>query len=222
MIAPGDRIAVGVSGGKDSLLLLTLLARLRDFLPAPFSLHAVTLSMGFEGMDFAPLEAYCAALDVPFTLVPTNLGHVLFETRREKNPCALCANMRRGILHKTATALGCHKVALGHHKDDAVETFVMSLFFEGRISCFRPVTWLDRQEVTLIRPMLYIEEADIVAAKTRLRLPVVHNPCPANGFTKRQEVKELLESWGHERRDMLFGAMKRLPLPGWGQITDNR
>ncbi len=217
MIQPGDRIAVGVSGGKDSLLVLTALAHLRRFFPAPFELEAITLDMGFGGADFSPLADYCAMLDVPFTLVPTNIGEIVFNIRREPHPCSLCANLRRGILCNSALERGCKKIALGHHMDDASETFLMSLLYEGRISCFKPVTWLDRKEVTLIRPLLYVAEEE--AVRMAKHMPVVHNPCPANGYTKRQEAKELLRSLGHEGDNLpklLFQAMQRYPLEGWG------
>ncbi len=223
MIVPGDRVAVGVSGGKDSLLLLYTLAKLRAFFPIPFSLEAVTLSMGFEGVDLTGIERLCASLDVPYHVVPTQLGKILFETRKEKNPCSLCAKMRRGILHNTAVSLGCNKVALGHHFDDAVETFFLSLFFEGRLSCFQPVSYLDRKELTLVRPLLYLTEAEVRASAVRQSLPICHNPCPANGHTKRQEVKELLKQMERQYPDLrarIFGAMQRLPLEGWETPQD--
>lgn len=219
MIREGDRIAVGVSGGKDSLLTLAALAHLRRFFPASYALEAVTLDLGFGEADYAPLAEYCVRLDVPFTLVPTNIGEIVFDIRKEPNPCSLCANLRRGILYSKAKELGCGKVALGHHLEDASETFLMSLLYEGRISCFRPVTWLDRQDVTVIRPLLYVRERDAVAAAAEL--PVVSNPCPANGHTKRQEAKELLRSLGGESRDTartVFQAMQRYPLSGWETI----
>ncbi len=218
MIQAGDRVAVGVSGGKDSLLLLYTLAKLRAFFPAPFEVEAVTLSMGFEGCDFSPVAALCGELGVRHTLVPTQLGKILFETRKEKNPCSLCAKMRRGILHNAAVSLDCNKVALGHHFDDAAETFMLSLFFEGRLSCFQPVSYLDRKQLTLIRPLLYLHESEVRAVVRREALPVCHNPCPANGNTKRQEVKELLstlEAQFPDLRTRIFGAMQRLPLDGW-------
>lgn len=218
MIQEGDRVAVGVSGGKDSLLLLASLARLSRFYPQKFTVEAFTVDMGIEGMDFSGVEEFCRQLEVPFHRIPTQINKVIFETRQEKNPCALCAKMRRGSLHEALLEHGIHKIALGHHYDDAVETFFLSLFYEGRISCFHPLTYLDRTDVTQIRPMLYISENMVKDAAKRLNLPVVHNPCPANGFTKRQEVKELiaeLEDRYPKLKEYVFSSMQRLPLPNW-------
>lgn len=218
MISPGDRVAVGVSGGKDSLTLLAALARLARFYPGGFSVEAFSVDLGIPGMDLAPLADYCRDLGVPFHRIPTQMYHVIFETRREKNPCALCAKMRRGSLHTALQAAGIHKVALGHHYDDAVETFFLSLFYEGRLSCFQPVTYLDRTDIAQIRPLLYVSEAMIRDAAARLRLPVLHNPCPADGHTKRQEVKELIASLERQYpklKEYVFASMQRLPLGGW-------
>ena len=222
MIAPGDHVCVGVSGGKDSLLLLYLLAELRRFYPKPFTLTAVTLDMRFEGKsgDFSGVEALCKQLDVPFILQPTDIGEVVFTYRQESNPCSLCANLRRGHLYSAAKEAGCNKVALGHQLDDAVETTMLSLLYEGRLSCFSPVSYLSRMELTLIRPMLYIYEKDVMNLCSRLSLPVYKNPCPANGQTKRQDIKELLLRLSREQglpdiKQKIFGAMQRLPLPGW-------
>lgn len=219
MIQAGDRVAVGVSGGKDSLTLLAALARLAQFYPQPFTLEAFTVDMGMPGMDFGPVAAYCQAIGVPFHLIPTQIGKVLFETRKEKNPCALCAKMRRGTLHQALLASGITKIALGHHYDDAVETFFLSLFYESRLSCFRPVTYLDRAGITQIRPLLYVSERMIRETAARLNLPVVPNTCPADGGTKRQEVKELVASLSGQYpglKNSVFSAMQRLPLEGWG------
>ena len=225
MIAAGDRIAVGVSGGKDSLTLLAVLARLRQFYPLPFELEAVTVDMGMPGMDFAPVADWCARLGVPYTRVPTEIGHIIFDLRREKNPCALCAKMRRGALHDAMLERGLNKVALGHHFDDAVETFFLSLFYEGRLSCFQPVTDLDRTGIVQIRPLLYCGEGMIRSAAERLGFPVVHNPCPADGSTRRQEVKELVAELSQRYprlKDYVFGSMQRLPLPEWGPKVPRR
>ncbi|MEG2858061.1 MAG: tRNA 2-thiocytidine biosynthesis TtcA family protein, partial [Clostridia bacterium] len=192
MIDDGDTIAVGVSGGKDSVLLLNALACLKSFYPKKYTLHAITIDMGMDGVDFTPIAEMCAKLGVPYTTIRTNLKEIIFDIRCEKNPCSLCAKMRRGILHDAALDAGCNKVALGHHFDDAVETFMLSQVFEGRLSCFMPVTYLDRTKITLIRPLLYVHESMVRGTVTRLSLPVVSNPCPANGNTKRQEIKELL------------------------------
>lgn len=218
MIRPGDKIAVGVSGGKDSLTLLRVLAELRRFYPQPFQLYAITLSMGYEDMDFSPVAQLCRELDVPFILRETDIKSVIFDIRKEQNPCALCAKMRRGALHEEALKLGCHKVALGHHFDDAVETFLLSLIYEGRLSCFQPVTYLDRTDITLIRPLLYVEESAIRRFAAKEQLPVVFNPCPADKHTKREDVKQLLcrlETTYPALRQHIFGGLRRSPLPGW-------
>jgi len=218
MIEAGDKIAVGISGGKDSLALLVLLANLRKFYPKSFTLQAITIDMGLPNMDFAPVQVLCDTLEVPYTRVETQIGPVVFEQRKEKNPCSMCAKMRRGILNETLLKLGCTKLALGHHYDDAVETFLMSLLYEGRISCFQPVTLMDRAGVTQIRPMLYISEESIARFALRQALPVVENTCPADKNTKREEIKQLLESLAKTYPDLrakVFGAMQRQPLPGW-------
>ena len=218
LIEEGDRIGVGVSGGKDSLLLLYALALYRKFSKAHFSLVGLTLTMGLSPMDTSGIRALCDRLEVEYIVRETQIGKVIFEERREKNPCSLCAKMRRGALNELAKEVGCNKVALGHHYDDAVETFFLSLFYEGRLSCFHPVTYLDRMDITQIRPLLYVSEAMVREAAQRLQLPVVHNPCPADGATKRQEVKDLiagLEGQYPKLKEYTFAAMQRLPLPGW-------
>lgn len=223
MIAPGDHIAVGVSGGKDSLCLLAALARLQTFYPVPFTIEAITLDMG-SGQDFSQVEDFCRTLSIPFTLIPSEIHHIIFDIRKEKNPCSMCAKMRRGALHSALKERGISKIALGHHYDDAIETFYLCLFYEGRLGCFQPVTWLDRTEITQIRPLLYCGESLIKRAAKRHNLPVVHNPCPANGNTKRQELKDLiaqLEERFPNLRGKTFGAMQRLPLPHW-QPADTR
>ena len=218
MIEAGDRIAVGVSGGKDSLALLALMAGLQKYYPKPFKLEAVTIDMGM-GMDFSPVAAFCERLGVPYTCVKTEIGPIIFEYRKEKNPCSMCSKMRRGALHDTLKEKGFNKVALGHHYDDAVETFLLSLFYEGRISCFEPVTYLSRADLTQIRPMLYVGEKAVQSFAARMELPVVENRCPADNNTKRQEVKELLAKLQKQHPDLktkIFGAMQRFPLPQWG------
>ena len=220
MIKPGDRVAVGVSGGKDSLVLLSALAAMRRFYPVPYEVEAVTIDPGIDGMDFTPVSRLCETLGVPHTVVKTRLKEIIFDIRRESNPCSLCAKMRRGALPDAALARDCRVIALGHNRDDAVETLLLSEIYEGRISCFLPVTYLDRKDVTVIRPMMYAPEKLVRACARSMALPVVENPCPANGNTKRQYVKELLrtldrESPGLEER--LFGAMQRLPLEGWAK-----
>ena len=189
----------------------------------------VTVDMGpVEGgpsMDFGPVAAYCESIGVPFTLISSEISHIIFDLRKEKNPCSMCAKMRRGALHNAILDKGIHKIALGHHFDDAVETFFLSLFYEGRLSCFQPVTDLTRTGITQIRPLLYCGEGMVRGAAQRGHLPVVHNPCPADGFTKRQEVKELVAELEHTYpglKERVFGAMQRLPLPEWGPIEHRR
>lgn len=225
MIAPNDRLAVGVSGGKDSLLTLVALAQLRRFYPIPFTLEAITLEMGMPGMDFSPVAALCEKLEVPYQRIQVPVYQIVFEERREKNPCSLCAKLRRGSLNTALTERGIHKIALGHHYDDAIETLLMNLLFEGRISCFQPVTYLNRTGVTQIRPLLYCREDEIRRTAERLRLPVVHNPCPADGSSRRQEVKELigqLEKTYPDLKQKLFGSIQRYPLYGWALNGDER
>lgn len=224
LIEPGDRVAVGVSGGKDSLLLLHALSLYRKFSHKDFTLMAFTISMGLEPFDLSGIHRLCQELDIPYVVKQTEIGDIIFNKRKEKNPCALCAKMRRGSLHTALREAGIHKVALGHHYDDAVETFFLSLFYEGRLSCFHPVTYLDRMDITQIRPLLYVSEAMVREAAQRLQLPVVHNPCPADGATKRQEVKDLiagLEGQYPKLKEYTFAAMQRLPLPGW-EVEDLR
>ena len=218
MIEAGDRIAVGVSGGKDSLALLVALANLRKFYPKPYEVVAITLEMGYEEMDFSAVQALCDSLGVEYIRVPTQIKQIVFDIRKEPSPCSLCAKLRRGALHEAALAAGCRKVALGHHFDDVVETYMLSLVYEGRISCFKPVTYLDRKGITLIRPLLYTPEYYIRSFARRMELPIVENPCPADGNTKRQEVKELLRSLEQTHkglRERIFGAIQRYPLDGW-------
>lgn len=217
MIQANDRIGVGVSGGKDSLALLVFLAELRKYNHNPFYLEAITIDMGL-GMDYSGIESLCQQLDVPFTLVKTQIGPIIFEHRKEKNPCSMCAKMRRGALNQALLDKDMNKLALGHHYDDAVETFMMSLLYEGRISCFQPVTDLDRTGIVQIRPMLYIHEKTIDTFASRSNLPVLSNRCPVDKYTKREEIKKLvyeLSATYPELKERIFGAMQRLPLPEW-------
>ena len=218
MIKPDDRIGVGVSGGKDSLVLLVLLAELRKYNHNPFRLEAITIDMGL-GMDYTEIENLCKKLDVPFHLIKTEIAPIIFDHRKEKNPCSMCSKMRRGALNQALLDLGLNKLALGHHYDDAVETFVMSLIYEGRISCFQPVTDLDRTGIIQIRPMLYIHEKTVDSFATRQNLPVLANRCPVDKNTKREEIKQLvydLSATYPDLKERIFGAMQRLPLPEWG------
>lgn len=222
MISAGDRIAVGISGGKDSMLLLVALNHLKSYYPLPFELEAITIELGFAGMDFTPVKEMCAQLGIPYTCLKTDIKEIVFDVRREDNPCSLCSKMRRGAINDAITQRGITKLALGHHFDDAVETFMMSLLFEGRLSCFRPVTYLDRSGVTQIRPLIYAGEQKIANLAAELQLPIVENPCPMDKTSKRYEIKKLLSAMCSEYPDMkskIFGAMQRLPLPGWEKET---
>lgn len=224
MITGGDRVAIGLSGGKDSLVLVEALTRLRSVSPVKFELHAITVDLGFPGTDFSGLAAFLAERDVSFTVVPTQIGRIVFDVRREENPCALCANMRRGALNRAALSLGCTKVALAHHMDDAIETMLMGLFFEGRLHCFSPATWLSRSVLTVIRPLVYVRERDISDYAARNELPVLANPCPANHQTRREDVKRLvaeLESRFPGARISMAAAIrgKSGNLP-WGLLSN--
>ena len=217
MIHAGDRIAVGVSGGKDSLVLLVLLAGLKKYFNKPFELEAITIDMGL-GMDYSAIQALCDKWEVPYTVIKTEIGPIIFDYRKEKNPCSMCSKMRRGALNQAILDKGFNKLALGHHYDDAVETFMMSLIYEGRISCFQPVTNLDRTGVVQIRPMLYIHEKTVDNFAKRLDLPVLANRCPVDKHTKREEIKQLiydLSATYPDLRERIFGAMQRFPLPEW-------
>lgn len=220
MIEAGDKIAVGVSGGKDSLALLYVLAKLRDFYPKPFSLLAVTLDYQFNGVaeDYAGIEALCKELKVEYIVRRTNLWEVIFETRKEKNPCSLCAKMRRGLLHDTAVANGCNKVALGHHLDDAAETFLMNLLNGGNIGCFSPVSYLSNKKLYLIRPLIFAYEKDVAAAARRAELPVVKSRCPMDKGSNRQSMKELLDALEKDYpavRKKIVGALERSHIDNW-------
>jgi tRNA(Ile)-lysidine synthase TilS/MesJ len=217
MIEEGDRIGVGVSGGKDSVALLAFLAELRKYNDKAFDVEAITIDMGL-GMDYTPIADWCEKLDVKFNLIQTQIGPIIFEHRKEKNPCSMCAKMRRGALNQALLDRGMNKLALGHHYDDAVETFMMSLIYEGRISCFQPVTDLDRTGIIQIRPMLYIHEKTIDSFVTRNELPVITNRCPVDKYTKREEIKQLvydLSATYPDLKERIFGAMQRFPLPEW-------
>ena len=220
MIADGDKIAVGISGGKDSLTLLASLAALRRFYPAKFDLVALTVDMGFEGVDLSPIATFCQALDVPFIVEKTDIAKVIFEIRKESNPCSLCAKMRRGALHARAKAEGCNKIALGHHFDDAVETFMLNLFHEGRLGCFSPVTYLSRRDLTLIRPLLYAQEKDVryYVKHADPSLPVMKSPCPEDGETERETMKVMLRDLERKYpglRHRIFGALCKGNVDGF-------
>ena len=221
MIKAGDKIAVGISGGKDSLTLLCALAQLRRFYTEPFELVGISVDMGLDGMDFSGVEQLCARLEVPFHRVETQISKIIFDVRKEKNPCSLCAKMRRGALHSAAKELGCNKVALGHHFDDVVETFMLNLFFEGRLGCFQPVTYLSRMDIHLIRPMIYMPEKDVRYFASKTELPIVKSTCPADGETEREEMKKLLATLERQNKGLryrIFGAIQRGNIDGFREF----
>ena len=225
MIEAGDAIAVGISGGKDSLILLAALRCLQRYYPKPFTLLGITIDAGFPDMDFTPVAAWCEEIGVPFITVKTDIREIVFDVRQEQNPCSLCSKLRKGALNNAALANGCNKVALGHHYDDAINTFFMSLIFEGRLSTFQPVTFLDRSGVTQIRPLLYAPESRIKGLVKTMELPVVKSTCPMDTDSKRREIQQLvadLQKQYPEVKKKAFGAIQRLPLPGWEKAEGRR
>ena len=218
MIEEGDRIAVGISGGKDSLALLASLARLRLFYPKKFEVVGITVDMGCEGADHTPIKEFCEGLGVEYLVEKTEIAKIIFDVRRESNPCSLCAKMRRGSLHAAAVNAGCNKVALGHHFDDAVETFMMNLFFEGRIGCFSPKSYLSNRKITLIRPLIYAQEKDVRYFARRQELPVQASLCPEDHATEREKMKNLLRELEKENdglRHRVFHAMCKHGVDGF-------
>lgn len=208
MIQDGDKIAVGVSGGKDSIALLSTLQTYRRFSKAKFQLMAINIDLGFKDINQDEVQAlrdYCASIDVELIIEPTEIAHIIFEDRKEKSPCSLCSKMRRGTLNSVAIANNCNKIALGHHADDVAETMLMSLLFEGRFSTFAPMSYMDRSGITLIRPFIYVEEREINCAVKANNLPIVHNPCPRDKFTKRQDMKLLIREF-----DKKYGSKKKI------------
>lgn len=227
LIQDGDRIAVGVSGGKDSLVLLKGLVMLKRFIGINYDVVAITLDPGFNGKwgDYSPVDEMCKEMGIPFVLKRTQIGEIVFDVRNESNPCSLCARMRRGALHDAAKEANCNKIALGHHYNDAVETFVMNLFNEGRIGCFSPISYLSRKDITMIRPMVFAPEKEVRRAAERNQLPIVKSKCPADGHTSREKTKEFLAMREREDKgftDRLFGAMRRAGIDGWGFPEDKK
>ena len=194
MIEGGDHIAVGISGGKDSLTLLYGLNGLMRFYPERFTIHAVTVDLGFQNLNLEKIQSLCQELNIDYTIVKTDIADIIFNQRKETNPCSLCAKMRKGALNEAIKKAGCNKVAYAHHKDDVVETMLMSLVFEGRIHTFNPVTYLDRMDLTVIRPLIYMNEADVVGFVNKFQIPVVKSPCPADGNTRREYIKNVLKN----------------------------
>lgn len=218
MIAQGEKVAIALSGGKDSMLLLHAMKHLSRYHPAQFELIAIFIDLGFDNINIEAMKTECEKLQVPLVIRKTDIAPLVFEIREESNPCALCAKMRRGAIHDAAIENGCRTIALGHHRDDAVETFAMNLIYEGRIGCFQPVTYLDRKDVRAIRPMIYLSERQIANTVERLGIPTVKNPCPMDHTSMRKETKDLLKE-AEERfpglSDKLFGAIQRSELQGW-------
>lgn len=218
MIEEGDRIAIGISGGKDSLTLLHALSALKNFYPKRFEIHAITIDLGFNNLDLSKVKSMCEELNVPYTVIKTEIAEIVFEARKESNPCSLCAKMRKGSLNYAIKELNCNKVAYAHHKDDVVETMMLSLIYEGRFHTFAPVTYLDRMEISVIRPLIYVNEADVIGFVNKYNLPVVKSPCPADGYTKREYVKELVRSINLDApgvKNRMFTAIKDSELSGW-------
>ncbi|WP_042355647.1 tRNA 2-thiocytidine biosynthesis TtcA family protein [Bacillus rubiinfantis] len=219
MIEEGDRVAIGLSGGKDSSTLLSILTILREQLPFHFELIPITLSLGFEDMDMMPLKKFVNELGHELYIKETNISQVVFDYKKEKNPCSLCANLRRGTLFDYATSLNCNKLAYGHHLDDGIETFFMNLIYGGKLAVFKPKTYLDRANITLIRPMLAIEEKTIIHFVKAKNIPVIHNPCPADKHTKREEMKDLVKtlsaSYPDLRQKFMSGAMNVQEADFW-------
>lgn len=225
LIEDNDHIAVGVSGGKDSLTLLYALNGLKRFYSHPFTLSAITVDLGLGTMNLEPIKELCAKLEIPYSIVPTEIGTILFETRKEKNPCSLCAKMRKGALNQKALELGCNKIAYAHHRDDVIETMLMSLFYEGRFHCFSPTTNLDVTGLSVIRPMVYVTEADVIGFQRRFQLPVCKNPCPMDGYSKRQYIKELIRQMQKDNpylKDCLFHAVTEGTLKEWAPLLERR
>lgn len=224
LIHDGDRICVGVSGGKDSVILLNGLILLKRFIGIDYSLTAVTLDPGFNGEtgDYSPIAELCESSGIEYHVIPTQIGEIVFNVRNETNPCSLCARMRRGALHDATLKYGCNKIALGHNFDDAVETFMMNLFTEGRIGCFSPIAYLSRKQIHLIRPLVFAPEREIRKTALKCGLPIIKSKCPADGHTNRQSMKEFLaekEKADHGFKDRIFGAMRRSNIDGWGGIN---
>lgn len=224
MISEGDRIAVGISGGKDSLTLLYALHGLKRFYPERFEIHAVTVDLGFQNLDLTRIEEICRdELQIPYTIVRTDIADIIFEQRKESNPCSLCAKMRKGALNEAIKREGCNKVAYAHHKDDVVETMLLSLIYEGRFHTFSPVTYLDRMDLTVIRPLLYMNESDVIGFVNKNQVPVVKSPCPADGYTRREYVKQLLRRLNQENpgvKERMFTAIVNGKLEGWPERLD--
>lgn len=219
MIEEGDKIAIGISGGKDSLTLLYALNGLKRFYPKHFDIIAISVDLGFKNVSFDKIKALCDDLGVDYHVINTDISQIVFDDRKESNPCSLCAKMRKGALNDLAKSLNCNKIAYAHHEDDVVETYIMSLIYEGRMHTFRPVTYLDRMDLTVIRPLVYMKEADVIGFVNKENVPVLKSPCPVDGYTKREYVKNLIKDINNDApgvKERIFTALQSSDLDGWG------
>ena len=222
MIDENDKIAIGISGGKDSLTLLYALSRLRRFYPQKFDVVAITVDLGFDNLNLDRIKDLCNELNVEYYVEKTEIAKIVFEERKESNPCSLCAKMRKGALNEAMKKIGCNKIAYAHHKDDVVDTMIMSLIYEGRFHTFSPVTFLDRTGLIVIRPLMYMNEADVIGFVNKYNVPVVKSPCPADKHTKREYVKNLVREINHETpgvKERMFTAIKNSNIKGWSDIN---
>lgn len=218
MIEENDRIAIGISGGKDSLALLYALAGIRKFYPIKFDIIAITINLGWENFDLSGIKALCEKLEVEYHIIDTQIAQIVFDERKEANPCSLCAKMRKGSLNEAIKELGCNKVAYAHHRDDVVETMLMSLMYEGRFHTFAPVTYLDKMGIKVIRPMLYVHESDVIGFVRKYDVPVVKSPCPVDGYTRREYAHDLVRALNKENpgvKNRMFTAIVDSNIPGW-------
>ncbi|MBQ3513764.1 MAG: tRNA 2-thiocytidine biosynthesis protein TtcA [Lachnospiraceae bacterium] len=224
MIHDGDKIAIGISGGKDSLTLLYALSHLQRFYPKHFELCAITVDLGFENINLTKIAELCKQLNVAYHVVTTDIAKIIFEDRKESNPCSLCAKMRKGALNQKVKELGFNKVAFAHHKDDMIETFLMSLFYEGRIHSCSPMTYWDRSQITLIRPLIYVTEGQVIRFTEDNELPVLKSACPVDGHTKREYIKTLIKELSNQEpkiQDRVFTAILNGNLSGWPVRNEN-
>lgn len=221
MIEENDCIAVGISGGKDSLTLLYALAKLKEFYPLHFDVKAITIDLGFNNINFNEVRKFCDELNVEYVIEKTQIAQIVFEERKEKNPCSLCSKMRKGTLNEVIKAMKCNKVAYAHHKDDVIETMMLSLLYEGRFHTFSPVTFLDKSTVTIIRPLIFTSESDVIGFVKKYKLPVVKSPCPADGHTKREYAHQLIRQINLDNpgvKNRMFTAIRDSDIDGWKQV----
>lgn len=224
MIQSGDKIAIGISGGKDSLTMLYALKHLQRFYPNKFDLVAITVNLGYKEFDLSKIQSLCEEFEIPYYVVNTDIAKIIFEDRKEHSPCSLCAKMRKGALNDKAKELGCNKVAYAHHKDDIIETMMLSLIYEGRFYSFAPVTYLDRMELTVIRPMMYVPEVDVIGFQNRFQLPIEKNPCPQDGVTRREYVKQLIRQLNIDNpgvKNRMFTAITNGNIKGWTKVSSS-